>query len=416
MVVAMTISAATRHRVRYLVPLAAAGITAAVVFIPQAASGAQHPTLAPRTAAQLLASLEQATVPQFSGTTVETARLGLPSLDGLSLPGLPTGDGSPLAQVATLLTGSHTAQLAYGGPEKQRAAIFLSDLSETDIVHNGTDVWTYSSDSNSVSHRTVTTDASGGRTSDMVSAVDPTKAAEQALAKISPSTAVRVDRTAEVAGRSAYQLDLTPRDSRSLIGSVRIALDSKTSLPLRVEIFARTSPNQPAFAVGFTSISMSPPSASTFDFTKPPSASVQAPPLSGLGSPGGERPLSKHHGASRSDDSTVVGKDWTAVYVEKLPAESSTGAIGAPEGLPTPTVKRCNGNTGLCTTVQGRPGTTPGGPSLARILDQLGTPVAAGHLITTSLVSILVTNDNRVLVGSVTPQYIEQVAASQASR
>ena len=57
-----------------------------MVIVPQAASGAQHPNLPPRTAGQLLASLEQAHMPQFSGTTVETARLGLPSLSENDLP------------------------------------------------------------------------------------------------------------------------------------------------------------------------------------------------------------------------------------------------------------------------------------------------------------------------------------------
>lgn len=385
----MTISATTRHRARYLVPLAAAAIAAAVVFVPQAASGAQHPTLPPRTAAQLLASLERASVPQFSGTTVETARLGLPSIDGVNLPGVSTGDGSTLMQAVTLLTGSHTAQLAYGGPDKQRAAIFLSNLSETDIVHNGANVWTYSSDTNSVSHSTASSAPAESQAPDATSAIDPTKAAEQTLAKINPSTAVRVDRTAEVAGRPAYQLELTPRDGRSLIGSVRLALDSKTLLPLQVQIYARTNHSQPAFSVGFTSISMSPPSGSTFDFTKPPNATMQASPLSGPGSAGARTSLAGRRATSNSDHSTVVGKNWTSVYVDKLPSASATAGNGPSAKSPS---------------------------NLAQTLDQLGTPVTGGHLITTSLLSILVTNDHRVLVGAVTPQYLEQVAASRAAR
>lgn len=412
----MTLSAATRRRARYLVPLGAAAVAAGVILIPQAASGAQHPTLPPRTAAQLLTSLEQASVPQFSGTTVETARLGLPSIDDLNLPGFSTGNGSPLMQVVTLLTGSHTAQVAYGGPDKQRAAIFLSDLSETDIVHNGTNVWTYSSDSNSVSHSTVKDDGGDSPSPDATATVDPTKAAEQALAKIDPSTAVSVDRTAQVAGRPAYQLDLTPRDSRSLIGSVRIALDSETSLPLRVEIWSRTNSSEPAFSVGFTSISMSAPSASTFDFTKPPSATVQSSPLSGLQSPGARASRAERRASAASDPSTVVGKDWTAVYVDTLPT-GNAGLIESPDAAPTPTVQRCSTATHVCTSDQAG-GTDAGsaGPNLAQTLDQLGTAVRGGHIITTSLVTILVTNDNRVLIGSVTPRYLEQIAANLAAR
>ncbi|HWB65757.1 MAG TPA: hypothetical protein VG708_02885, partial [Mycobacteriales bacterium] len=134
----MQLTPLVRRRARYLVPVGAAAIAAAVVIAPQAASGgAQHPNLPAQTAAQLLASLQHAQLPKFSGTTVETARLGLPSIGDNELPaGISPSGQSQLMQIVTLLTGSHTTQIAYGGPDKQRVAIFLSDLSETDVVHN----------------------------------------------------------------------------------------------------------------------------------------------------------------------------------------------------------------------------------------------------------------------------------------
>jgi outer membrane lipoprotein-sorting protein len=385
----MSMSPVARRRARYLVPLGAAAITAVVVIAPQAASGAQHPNLPRRTAAQLLASLEQAHVPQFSGTTVETARLGLPDLSSNDLPaGVSPGGQSQLTQLVTLLTGSHTAQIAYGGPDRQRIAIFLSDLSETDIVHNGTNLWTYSSESNSVTHSTVSHDAADVASPTAATPVDPTRAAEQALAKIDPSTAVTVDRTAEVAGRSAYQLDLAPRDSRTLVSSVRIALDAKTSMPLRVQIWSRKNTSSPAFEVGFTSLTLKSPSASTFAFSEPPSATTEPAPFSSdhAVNPG---PALRHH-----ETSTVMGKDWTSVYVDQLgnSADASTSPAESPrvhEG---------------------------GSDGLSQTLDQVATPVDGGHLITTSLVSIFVTHDNRLLIGAVSPQYLEQLAATKAGR
>src|SRR5262249_44579338 len=156
------------------------------------------------------------------------------------------------------------------------------------------------------------------------------KVAEQALKKIDPSTKVTVDRTAEVAGRPAYQLDLAPRDPNTLVGSVRIALDSKTSLPLRVQIWSRKNTKSPAFEVGFTSISMSAPSDSTFNFSTPPTATI-APlpftenfiaPLGGSSSTpdkahapiklGLHKPQVKKAGAHKS--TTILGKDWTSVF------------------------------------------------------------------------------------------------------
>jgi hypothetical protein len=53
-----------------------------------------------------------------------------------------------------------------------------------------------------------------------------------------------------------------------------------------------------------------------------------------------------------------------------------------------------------------------GGGNLSQALDEFATPVDGGHLITTSLLSIFITQDNRLLVGAVTPQYIEHLAAT----
>jgi outer membrane lipoprotein-sorting protein len=395
----MSISAGARRRARYLVPLSAAAITAIIVIAPQAASGAQHPNLPARTAGQLLASLEQAHVPQFSGTTVETARLGLPSLSENDLPaGVSAGAQSELVQLVTLLTGSHTAQIAYGGPERQRVAIFLSDLSETDIVHNGSNLWTYSSDGNSVSHSTVKQDSDASSEPDDSGVIDPTRAATQALAAINPSTAVTVDRTAEVAGRPAYQIDLAPRDNRTLISSIRIALDSKTSMPLRVQIWSRENTTTPAFEVGFTSLSMKAPSSSTFDFTTPPGATVESSPLPE------SRPAEPQGAVSHPAAEKVIGKDWTSVFVDRL--SNTTEAVSPQQSAPTP---------GSTTSKQGVR-VRSGSAATNQLLDEFATPVDGGHLIRTSLLSIFITKDNRLLIGAVSPLYIEHIASTMAGQ
>jgi outer membrane lipoprotein-sorting protein len=400
----MSMSAVARRRARYLVPLSAAAIAAIVVIAPQAASGAQHPNLPVRTAGQLLASLEQAHMPQFSGTTVETARLGLPSLSANDLPpGVSPDAQSGLVQLITLLTGSHTAQIAYGGPERQRIAIFLSDLSETDVVHNGRNLWTYSSDGNSVSHTTLKPDSEKESAPDNTATVDPTRAAEQALANINPSTAVTVDRTAQVAGRPAYQLDLAPRDSNTLISSVRIALDAKTSMPLRVQIWSRKNTSNPAFEVGFTSLSLKAPSASTFAFTAPPGATTESSPFSEARS-ADSRPADSGPASRDTDRTHVIGKDWTSVFVDQLSDATSSVTPGQPAQTSGPSSSKHSVRV-------------PGGDSdLNQLLDEFATPVDGGHLITTSLVSIFVTSDHRVLIGAVSPQYLEHIATTTVNQ
>ena len=66
---------------------------------------------------------------------------------------------------------------------------------------------------------------------------------------------------------------LTPKDDRSLIGEVRIAIDGEQHIPLRVQVTAKGAA-APAFQVGFTQISFDTPDAEQFTFTPPPGATV----------------------------------------------------------------------------------------------------------------------------------------------
>ncbi|HEX8495772.1 MAG TPA: hypothetical protein VF661_01150, partial [Actinomycetales bacterium] len=243
----ISLTPALRRRARWAVPAGAASAVAiALVVSPMVADAA--PSLPPRTAAELLASTRDAVDAPFSGTVVETARLGLPDLGGA---------GSTSLSAASLVTGSHTVRVWYDGPARSRLAL-VGDLAETDVIRDGRDLWTWSSETNEATH--VTLPAEGAKTAEQpaTDALTPTQAAEQALAAIDPTTAVRVQGTASVAGRSAYELVLEPRDTRSLVGQVRLAIDSSTSTPLRVEVFARGSA-EPAFETAFTSVTFGRP-------------------------------------------------------------------------------------------------------------------------------------------------------------
>ena len=193
------------------------------------------PNLPAKTAGQLLADVASAQARPFSGTVVESAKLGLPDL-----PGQDQSSTSPLA----LLTGSHTVRVWYGGAQQTRLAL-VGNLSESDLVRNGSDLWLWSSKDRTAQHFKLPAKAAGDRPGEGCPAASDGEGhpaaggASQALAAIDPTTAVTVDGTARVAGRSAYQLILKPKDTRSLVGSVAIAIDAKTDVPLRVEIFAK---------------------------------------------------------------------------------------------------------------------------------------------------------------------------------
>jgi outer membrane lipoprotein-sorting protein len=307
---------------------------------------------------------------------VETARLGLPALPE-------TGQS---IQPTSLLAGSHTARVWYDGADKSRIAL-VANLAETDLVRNGRDVWLWTSGANTAQHAQLPAH-SGTKTPEATTPqVTPQQAAKQALAAIDPTTKVSVDGTASVAGRSAYELVLQPRDSRSLVGDVRIALDSDTYVPLRVQVHAAGATGRPAFETAFTSVSFSKPSASVFTFTPPPGAKVSTlSPDSLSGAP------SKPDGMANDDAGpTVVGHGWTAVL--SLPGVDLTST-------PKPASGRHD----------------EAAPSLVSTLSRAMTPVSgswgSGQMLRTKLVTVLLTSDGRLLVGAVTPATLEQAAGA----
>jgi hypothetical protein len=193
----------------------------------------------------------------------------------------------------------------------------------------------------------------------------PQQAAEAALNAIDPSTEVGTDPTASVAGRPAYQLSLVPRDSRSLIGSVRIAIDGATHIPTRVQVFARGA-SSPAFQVGFTSFSTATPDDSVFGFSPPPGATVKQ---GRLPSTDVERPSARDLRGTSPD---VVGQGWTSVLVAELPA--------------------------------GQGGSGPS--ALVGALPRVSGAWGSGRLLRSELLSAVLTDDGRVAVGAVPPQLL----------
>src|SRR5215207_10894391 len=259
-------TAPTRSRLlRWGVPVAA---TAAVAVVASGVLTAEaDPPLPPRTAGQLLVDLQGASVEGLSGTVVQDSELGLPGLPDM-------GRGGGGAGLASLLTGSHTLRVWYAGQDKQRVAL-LGSLGETDGVRNGTDAWLWSSESNSATHYRVPAGKGGaGATHELPAGVTPQQAAETALRALDPTTTVSTDGTRQVAGRDAYELVLAPKDTRSLVGQVRLAVDAETSVPLRVQVFGRASADGPAFSVGFTKVSFEVPGDDQFQFSPPPGAKV----------------------------------------------------------------------------------------------------------------------------------------------
>jgi outer membrane lipoprotein-sorting protein len=375
----------TARRLRWAVPFAAGAAVAAAAILPGVAAGSDHPNLPGRSAQQLLTDLLEVRAPALSGTVVESAHLGLPEL--------PTAGGGGSADLSwpNLVAGSHTLRIWVDGPEKQRVAL-VGELAESDVVHNGTSVWLYSSHANQATRITVPADA-GKSAEDQVTRQLPTpaEAAAQAIAAITPTTKVSVDDTARVAGRPVYQLVLQPKDSRSLIGRVTIAVDSETSVPLRVQVYARGA-SSPAFETGYTDVTFAKPPASVFRFIPPTGAKVTTATAGQVIS--GER-------SAGGDGAISIRKPGTAAPTQTPSVRTSPGGPGSP--------RIGEGWTTVVVTDASTSSFADGSSSMSTLMDAF-TPVKGGRLLATALVSVLITDDGKMYVGAVTPAALQQVA------
>jgi outer membrane lipoprotein-sorting protein len=361
-----------RRRAVWGVPVLTAAVIAGSVALSSPADSSTHPSLPVRTAGQLLAAAESSVTVPLSGTVVETARLGLPAL--------PTAGTTASLDWQTLVTGSHTALVWTDGPTKQRLAL-TGQLSESDVIHNGRDLWTYTSATNAASH-SVLSGQDAKRASGAAETYTPAQAAAAALKAIAPTTVVSIDRTQVVAGQKAYTLVLTPRDHRSTVSRVTIALDSKHFVPLRVQLFG--SATKPAFEVGFTSITFKTPAASVFNFVVPKGATVVSNPI--------EPQQHTVHARIRG----------------RVP--SAAGGKTMPTAQPAANTKVIG--SGWTAIVEMRGGVPAGAAS--GLLVKASHPVgsAGARLITTSLLNVLILSDGRVFLGAVSSSMLQATAAA----
>jgi outer membrane lipoprotein-sorting protein len=419
-----------RGPVRALVPLSVVAVIAGnAALAPTLASAA--PSLPPISAQQLLTRIADAHVDAFSGTVSVTANLGLPQLPDL------IGSANPLS----LITGSHLLQVSVNGPTQQRIAL-MDQLSEYDVIHNGKQIWTYDSETNAVEEGTLgdgkaAKAASGSAASgsaQLTSAekaklaaaksaaqqqalalqdLTPQAAAQQLLAAISPTTQVSVGSPRTVAGRSAYLLVLAPKQQGSLIGQVAISVDAATGVPLGVTLYPVDSAT-PFFDVSFTQVDLTAPPSSRFDFTPPKDAAVSplgADESGSANAPAGTTP--------QSLDPQVLGTGWlTAVELhgvslgELSRALSSTGSAISSDGGSAATSPEDDGGSqqlisggvnGYLSTLLGSGKTVSGA---------FGT----GKVYTTSVLTVLITDDGRIFLGPVTASVLEADAAQQGTK
>ncbi|NQX10705.1 outer membrane lipoprotein carrier protein LolA [Microbacteriaceae bacterium VKM Ac-2855] len=338
------------------VPAVIAGL---VIAVPMSANASSD--LPEKSASELLQFVQSSDVTSLSGTINQTSDLGVPDLSGLG------SDGATSA--LELLTADHEARVYLSEGVGARVQV-LDSMAERDLISNGTDVWLYDSEQKTAVHSSVPQYESGEPTLPET-VPTPAELADRLLAAIDPTTTVAVGSNTAVAGRDAYELVLSPKSGDTLVGSVGIAVDAETGVPLSVAVTA-SGGTSPAFSVGFSSVSFETPDASLFAFTPPAGTEVTEKVVPERDAPAGD---ASGPGASGSDASgaepTVTGEGWNAVV--ELPG-GDTSLIDNP------------------------------------LLDQVMTATDSGHVLQTALVSVLVTDDGRVFAGAVPASALETAA------
>ncbi|MCG5217387.1 DUF2092 domain-containing protein [Streptosporangium soli] len=347
-----------------------------------------EPTLPERTAEQLLVeaagTAKSGEMPPMSGTVVETASFGIPGLPQV------TGESSsPLS----LLSGSHEAKVWYGGDNRMRLAL-PGRMSETNLIVNGDQAWMYESEGNKATRIKLPADAAAQPQPPLpTAAVTPQEAAKQLLAMAAEHSTVSVTNNEQVAGRTVYQLVLAPKAAGSLVKEVRLALDGETYVPLRVQVYAKNA-IEPAFEVGYSTVTFSPPAAENFTFTPPAGAKVEEITLGEAG-PGKQEKEVKKEVAGMFD---LVGKGWTTVAV--VPFDLAKMTAGAERGEPAGAEQGERGGfdePALAETV-------------LKAAKQVNGSWGSGRLIETKLATALLTDDGRLLAGAVTPDVLFEAA------
>jgi outer membrane lipoprotein-sorting protein len=365
----------TRKWLRWLPAVAVPAVIAAGALAGSLPASAGDP-LPAKTPEQVLQLIAQHRTPAFSGTLEQSSELGLPEL-----PKTGTGPDSSSTAWLELLTGPHTARVYRDGPDNARVQV-MDRLAERNAVRHGNEVWFYNSKDNTASHLQLPARPAGAADhygDGRYATATPDQLAAMFLAKIEPGTDVTVGADVQVAGRAAYNLVLAPKSDATLVGSIAVAVDGQTGLPLGVEIKARGQAD-PAFRVTYTSLTLGAPDASVFTFSPPPGATVKEIPST----------VPEHkHGKDSGNATAPATKDSA-----RKPAVTGSG---------------------WDSVVEFRVGTAGQAPDAKApsLLEQATVPVQGGRLLSTALVNVLVLDDGRVLAGSVPLERLQAAAAQK---
>lgn len=340
----------------------AAGLVGLVVMAMPASAGGPPPALPPISAEALVQSVMTTHIPAMAGTVSIKENLGLP------IPLLPSGGRDGVA-----------ARIYSDGTGKARISL-NKQMSETTIVEDGNTLWIWDSSDRSVRKIPHPTGVAEKTAEELA---DPASAAQQLISAIQEDSTVTVDGTAQVAGRSVYQLVLTPKPTeKTLLREVRVAIDSELRVPLRLEVLANGQAD-PALRIGFTEFNPGAQDGNLFQFSPPAGAKVtEQKPGDHKIDPKAARDL------LTQINPQLVGKGWDTVIVGKVPTELLSAAVSGQSD------KSDKGPKVDVTSL------------LRQFAKQVNGSFGTGWVVTTKVGTALFTADGRAAFGAVPEQVL----------
>ncbi|ONI77138.1 hypothetical protein ALI144C_34185 [Actinosynnema sp. ALI-1.44] len=349
-----------------------AGVVGLGVLAIPAGADEPPPVLPQISADQLVDSVANAKIPALAGKVSASENLGLP---------------------IKLLDGIGSASVWSDGQNRFRATL-PGKSSEKTFVEDGGTLWTWDSQKN-----TVTKFAHGDKAVEpgKLAGKDPATIGKEALTWVRQYSDVKVDGTARVAKRPAYELVVTPKPTeRTLLREIRVAVDSETRLPLRLQVLANGQ-SDPALKLEFTELNVGPQDAKLFQFTPPQGATVKE------ATKGDHQPKDPAEARKGFQDMIsglnlkTVGDGWDTTLVAKLPGDLNSLAGKAQE--------HANGQGGF----GGGRGKDFDVTSLLKSFGkEVSGPWGTGYVFSTKVATALVTTDGRVAVGAVPEQVLTE--------
>jgi len=378
-------------------------IAVGAIAVPLQANAIDLPDLSPQ---QVMVLMQGADVTEFSGTIVKSSNLGLPTLEFSSMMSedsiaqmeekMPAEmadfvpaviESNTLTQAIELISGSHTIRVYVSGQDKLRAQI-LDPMSQRDLIVNGNEFWVYDAKMATALTGTIDIEADPAKQAEAEQKVldyadsialdlsSPEAIADYLVSMVDETSQIEVGKDHSVAGRSAYQLIISPDSPNSLVASAAVSVDSETGMPLKVEIFSTTQV-EAAMTVGFENISFGSVDQGLFSFTPPAGTSVETFDADELMATldGSEKPEGYVSDYEVPAEPEVLGSDWdSVVHLAALPAD-------IPQDL-----------------------------MATELFADMLTQVPGGKVFSTPLVNVLLTDSGEVYMGAVTIDYLLSLA------